>query len=324
MPATGGAILPFRQFILKVHSRCDLSCDHCYVYEHADQSWRGRPLVIAPETVAKAAERIAEHARGHDLDGVRVVLHGGEPLLAGATRLGEIARALRRAVAPVCDLDLRIHTNAVRLNEEFCEVFLAEQIKVGVSLDGDRAANDRHRTFANGRSSYDQVIQGINLLRTPRYQELYAGLLCTVDVRSDPVASYRALAALDPPAIDFLLPHSTWDEPPPGAADGRTPYADWLTAAYDAASAEPGKVRVRIFESVIQTTLGGSSLTESLGLGASDLVVVETDGSIEQADSIKVAYDGAPATGLDIFAHPFDAAAAHPAIQARQAGLPGL
>ena len=32
-----------RQFLLKVHSRCNLACDYCYVYQHADQSWRTRP-----------------------------------------------------------------------------------------------------------------------------------------------------------------------------------------------------------------------------------------------------------------------------------------
>ena len=88
--------LPFRQFVLKIHSRCDLACDHCYVYEHADQSWRHRPRLISAEAVAKAGERIAEHAREHRLAEVRVILHGGEPLLAGAGLLGSIARDLRR------------------------------------------------------------------------------------------------------------------------------------------------------------------------------------------------------------------------------------
>ena len=69
-----------------------------------------------------------------------------------------------------------------------------------------------------------------------------------------------------------------------------------------------------MFESIIATSYGGVSATESLGLAPSDVAVIETDGTIEQADSIKVAYDGAPATGLDIFRHPLDAAAAHPAI----------
>jgi uncharacterized protein len=319
-----GGILPFRQFILKVHSRCDLACDHCYVYEHADQSWRARPKVISPEAVAKAGARIAEHARQHHLPRVSVVLHGGEPLLAGAQRLSAIARQLRAAIEPTCALDLRIHTNGVRLDEEFCEIFLAERIKVGVSLDGDQMANDLHRRFADGRSSYDLAVRAIGLLRQDRYRECYAGLLCTIDVRSDPVAVYRTLADLDPPAIDFLLPHATWDAPPPGAADGRTPYADWLAAVFGAWTADARRVPVRMFDSIIATTRGGASLTESLGLEASDVLVIETDGYLEQADSIKVAFDGAPATGLDLFAHPLDEAAAHPAIRARQQGLDGL
>lgn len=309
---------------MKVHSRCDLKCDHCYVYENADQSWRGQPKVISSITVAKVAERIAEHAFAHDLPVVRVVLHGGEPLLAGAARLGEIARVLRAAIEPGCQLDLRIHTNGMRLDERLCQLFLAERVKVGVSLDGDRAANDLHRRFADGRSSYDGVIRAVGLLRRPEYREIYAGLLCTIDLRADPVAAYRTLASLDPPAVDFLLPHATWDNPPPGSGHGRTPYADWIARVFDTWKADPKRIPVRMFESVTRTMRGSTSLTEALGLEASDVVVLETDGTIEQADSIKVAYDGAPATDLDIFGHTLDEAAAHPAIKARQQGIAGL
>ncbi len=324
MAASGGG-LPFRQFVLKIHSRCDLACDHCYVYEHADQSWRRRPTVISTEAVAKAGERIAEHARDHRLAEVRVILHGGEPLLAGAVLLASIARDLRRAIEPVCRLDLRIHTNGVQLDEELCELFLAERVLVGISLDGDRAANDLHRRYANGRSSYDQVLRAVALLRQERFRDIYAGLLATVDIRSDPVAVYRALADLEPPNLDFLLPHGTWDSPPPGAGEpGVTDYADWLMAVYGEWTRDGRRVPVRMFESIIATSYGGVSATESLGLAPSDVAVIETDGTIEQADSIKVAYDGAPVTGLDIFRHPLDAAAAHPAIRARQHGIAGL
>jgi len=281
--------------------------------------------VISPETVAKAGMRIAEHARDHRLPQVSVILHGGEPLLAGASGLASIIGELRRAVEPVCALDLRIHTNGVRLDTELCELFLAEGVKVGISLDGDQAANDLHRRYANGRSSYDQVLRAVALLREERYRPVYAGLLATIDIRSDPVAAYRALAALDPPNLDFLLPHGTWDSPPPGAGRPEaTSYADWLLAVFGEWARDGRLVPVRMFDSIIKTSYGGASGTESLGLAPSDVVVIETDGTIEQADSIKVAYDGAPATGLDIFRHPFDAAAAHPAIRARQAGIAGL
>lgn len=72
-------MVPFSQFVLKVHSRCDLACDHCYVYEHADTSWRGRPRAVSTRVLDQAALRIAEHALAHRLPAVHVVLHGGEP-----------------------------------------------------------------------------------------------------------------------------------------------------------------------------------------------------------------------------------------------------
>lgn len=37
------------KFVVKVHSRCDLSCDHCYMYETADRSWRQQPQVMSAE-----------------------------------------------------------------------------------------------------------------------------------------------------------------------------------------------------------------------------------------------------------------------------------
>ncbi|MER5648627.1 FxsB family cyclophane-forming radical SAM/SPASM peptide maturase [Streptosporangium sp. NPDC002524] len=309
---------PFRQFVLKVASRCDLACDHCYVYEHADQSWRGRPVVMSDETIAWSARRIAEHAGRHGLPEVHVVLHGGEPLLAGRERLARVADELRGALDGVCAMDLRVHTNGVLLDEEFCALFAEHGIKVGVSLDGDRVANDRHRRYANGRSSYDKVIRAVELLR--RHPELYAGLLCTVDVANDPVAVYEALAELDPPHIDFLLPHATWDRPPPGLGA----YGDWLIKIFDRWMTDGRPVSVRTFDSVLRIRDNRSSLTESLGPQPSDLVVIETDGSYEQVDSLKTAYDGAPATGMGVRDHCLDEVARHPGFGDRRSGTAGL
>ena len=320
-----GGIRPFRQFILKVHSRCDLACDHCYVYEHADQSWRTRPKVIAQAVVKQAGARIAEHARQHHLPEVQVVLHGGEPLLAGAQRLSDIASALRAAIEPSCTLDLRIHTNGVRLNEEFCELFLAERIKVGVSLDGDQAANDLHRRFADGRSSYDLAVQAIDLLRQDRYRELLRGALVH---RRRPQRPARRLpkrwraSSRRPSTFCFRTLPGTPRRPAWRPARPRTPTGSQRSSA-------PGRPTAAAFPSASsirssRPRAGGASRAESLGLEASELLVIETDGTLEQADSIKVAFDGAPATGLDLFAHSLNEAAAHPAIRARQQGLAGV
>ena len=313
------------QFVLKIHSRCDLSCDHCYVYESADQSWHGRPLTMSDRVIERTAQRIAEHAAEHRLESVQVVLHGGEPLLVGRAGLRRIITELQSALFGTCQLDLRIHTNGVTLDEELCELFAEHDVRVGISIDGDRAANDRHRRYADGRSSYDRVIRALGLLGTDRFCHLYSGLLCTIDVANDPVVVYESLLQLKPPRIDFLLPHATWDNPPPGrtlATDER--YADWLIAIFERWLGAGRPVQIRTFDSIISTLTGGESLTEALGLGPAVLAVIETDGSYEQVDSLKAAYDGAPATGLNVFDHSLDVVGQHPGIAARQQGLAGL
>lgn len=315
-----------QQLVLKIHSRCDLACDHCYVYEASDQSWRSRPTVISEETLAQVARRLTEYVRARELDSVTIILHGGEPLLAGPARLGRICAELTRALEPLTALDLRIHTNAVRLNRDHLRIFDEFRVKVGVSLDGDRVANDRHRLDRRGRSSYDRVLRALDLLRLPEHRHLYQGLLCTVDVTNDPVAVHDALTSLDPPRIDYLLPHSTWDTPPPGHEPGgpATPYADWLLRVFDRWEEQGRPMPVRTFESVLSTLRGGPSLTEALGLAPSDLAVIETDGTFEQADSLKTAYEGAPTTGYDVFRHGFAEFAEHPGVRARQLGLAGV
>ncbi len=45
--STEPALGPAAATMLMMHSRCDSACDHCYVYEHADTSWCGRPHPVS-------------------------------------------------------------------------------------------------------------------------------------------------------------------------------------------------------------------------------------------------------------------------------------
>jgi uncharacterized protein len=135
---------------------------------------------------------------------------------------------------------------------------------------------------------------------------------------------YEALLAEEPPRIDLLLPHATWDRPPPRPGDDPTPYATWLGRVYERWVHDGRPVPIRLFDSLLSTAVGGPSFTEAVGLDPADVAVVETDGTWEQADSLKTAYDGAAATGLDVFQHPVDEAAGHPGIAVRQTGIAGV
>ncbi|MGR7002168.1 hypothetical protein ACU686_36045 [Yinghuangia aomiensis] len=152
-------------------------------------------------------------------------------------------------------------------------------------------------------------------------------MLCTIDLDNDPVDVYESLPAHEPPALDFLLPHGNWTTPPPGLTPGSTatPYGDWLAAAfdrwYDVPEQETG---VRLFEDILSLLLGGPGRSEQIGPGPATVVVVDTDGSIEQVDTVKSAFDGAAATGMSVHSHTFDRVLRHPAVVARQIGTKGL
>lgn len=173
-------------------------------------------MTVSRDTMDQFARRLGEHTRSHDLDLVDVVFHASEPLLVGADFIDYAARTIRRAVSHGTVVRLSVQTNGVMLDERILPTLLAHDIHVSVSLDG--GAQDRHRRYQ-------------------RYAHLFVTLLCTIDIRNDPIEVYEALAAAAPPGIDFLLPHGNWDTPPPQRATD--PTETW----YDAPVRE---VRVRL------------------------------------------------------------------------------
>ncbi|SDT02208.1 FxsB family cyclophane-forming radical SAM/SPASM peptide maturase [Actinoplanes derwentensis] len=322
--AAGRQPVPVRELVLKVHQRCNLACDYCYVYEMADQSWRDRPRTMPDEIRDAALSRFAEHARRHALTDVRIVLHGGEPLLYGAGRLGELVGVARRAFAPDVRVTFGMQTNGVLLTEAVVATLVEHGIAAGVSVDGTAADHDRHRKTPSGRGSFAAVARGLALLRRPENRVAYAGLLCTVDPATDPIGCYEQLMSFAPPAIDLLLPHANWANPPMRPAGSPTPYADWLIVIFDRWYGDQAPARIRLFDDTISLVLGGASRSEQIGLSPAGMLVIESDGAIEQVDALKSAYPGACATGLHVLRDGFDAALEHPGVVARQIGRDAL
>ena len=155
--ASGWSPIPFREFVVKIHSRCDLACDYCYMYEKADQSWRDRPRRMSTEIAEYASMRIGEHARRHHVPSVTLILHGGEPLLAGHELISRLVNATRKEAGPDVQVDIKIQTNAVGLDDSYLRLFRELDIRIGISMDGLAEAHDRHRRFPSGRGSHAAV-----------------------------------------------------------------------------------------------------------------------------------------------------------------------
>lgn len=303
-------------FLVKLASRCNLDCDYCYVYHHADQGWRSLPKLLSAEDRAAFAARLAEYAREAGLKRAAVIYHGGEPLLAGAESIAEFTRDLRAAVGPEVDLEVGIQTNGLLLTDEVLDVLESERIAVSLSLDGPREVNDLHRTTRRGRSSFDKVEAALQRLKAR--PDTFAGVISVIDAGVPPRTLFEYFAGHRPPKLDFLLPDSHHGRLPPGRdADPRL-YERWLIEAFDLWFDEYPELPVRTFEALLDSITGLNSGTDAFGLGDVSLITIETDGTYHDLDVLKVVGDGATRLEGSVRDTPISVVAASAAIAAHR------
>lgn len=134
---------------------CNLACTYCY-------AGRKRRQAMTPETACAAIR----FAFSFGTPKMQLGFFGGEPLLEWellrqATDLAE-AEAARSAVA----LQKTVTTNGTLLTEDRVEWLHGHAFYPALSLDGNRAMHDATRRHADGRSSFDDTLRGLRLLKT--------------------------------------------------------------------------------------------------------------------------------------------------------------
>jgi uncharacterized protein len=325
---------PIRQFVVKIASRCNLACPYCYEYFHGDHSWRAMPKLMEVELFGRIIDRIVEHAREHKLEKVLVSLHGGEPLLVGATRFADLMDCIA-SHRGLPHIDIGIQTNATLYNADFHEICTKHNVSVGVSIDGPKTVNDSRRPYHDGSGSTEAVERALQLLSG---SPVFGGLLAVIPIAADPEAVFHYLAQWRPPILDFLLPHAHWNNPAPGhpsdiargpeswASMPPQPYGRWMIKCFDLwwQSSALAPIAVRTFEEIIRRLAGREGVLETLGVEPVSLMTISTNGNYEGVDTLKSAYPGAQVLGRNVVDCTISDVALHESIRFRQRGLASL
>ena len=233
--------------------------------------------------------RLGEYVRETGLARCSVVLHGGEPLLAGAQSLADFATAIRATVE--ANVDIGLQTNGLLLSESALDIFERSDIAVSLSMDGPRAAHDKHRTTRKGRSSFDKVMAAMRRLK--KRPSIFSGIIAVIDTSTSPAELLAFFDEYQPPKLDFLLPDAHNLSPPPGRDTTPDTYERWLIGAFDLWLDQYPHLSVRTFEAILDALSGLASSTDAFGLGDVSLISIETDGSYHDLDVLKVTRDGA-------------------------------
>lgn len=282
------------------------------MYEHADQTWRDQPALMTAHVRKLVAQRVAEYVRAVGLREILVVFHGGEPLLAGASRIQETAQWIREALPGSTKVSFSMQTNGTLLTREALDQLASVGIGVSLSIDGPQWANDLHRLDHQGKSSYAGTIRALELLESR--PDVYAGLIAVVDTSVPPAELLEFFASRRPPALDFLLPDANHLRHPPGRDVDPQRYTRWLLEAFDLWFDFYPNLPVRMFDAVLASAAGVPSDTDALGLGDVSLITIETDGTYHDLDVLKITAPGLTSLGLNLESHSIEDAIGSPQI----------
>ena len=266
---------------------CNLNCSYCYL------PGRKNPKLMS-DGILEASYKAIFNSRMvnpiHDKETLKIVWHSGEPLLAGLPfykRAKEIEARHNINKIPVA---WDIQTNATRINQEWCDFIIENNITVGVSIDGPQFIHDQCRVNWNGKGSHTLAMRGVELLRKNNIP-LYAICVLTKNSLDYPETMFNFFKEMGFDTVCFNVDEQEGHnrQSTLGISDGDASVVDqyrhFMSSIYDLWSQGNRKINIREFSRVISTLkfrkqFGFSPYLPSAESLAFHIVAITKDGHI--------------------------------------------
>jgi len=274
----------FQVFVKPTGSICNLGCHYCY-YLKKEFLYPERESFCMPDIILE--EYIVQHIEASAEPVIRFSWHGGEPTVLGLDYFRNIV-AIQRKYQP---LDQRIangmQTNGILLDEDWCQFLADEGFFVGLSLDGPQEMHDRHRLTKGGQPTFDQTMQGYELLRQ---HQVSTDLLCVVNAHNVrfPTELYRFFKQIGAKYVSFLPMVELQSDAQRGINPLTVPADEWgnfLCTIFDEwVSQDIGQIKIQIFEEAARTAFGQEHSLCIFRPICGDIPVVEHNGDFYSCD----------------------------------------
>ncbi len=143
---------------LQLTQNCNFRCKYCIYSENSSMLQRSHSSKhMSFEVAQKAVDFLWKHSV--DSQDINVGFYGGEPLLEFPLIQKLVAYCKERFEGK--KLTFSLTTNGTLLSDEMIRYFEAHDISMMISLDGPKEINDQNRVFADGRGTYDSVMEHV-------------------------------------------------------------------------------------------------------------------------------------------------------------------
>lgn len=246
----------FQVFVKPVGASCNLACNYCY---YLDKTKLLAGFGIHRMTDELLEMYITQHIQASSEQNIFFSWHGGEPTLAGPDYFRRIVEIQKKYLPHDRAVVNGIQTNGTLLDEEWCRFLKKENFIVGISMDGPERFHAVNRFRKDGKSSFDEVLRGYQLLRS---YEIPCEILCVVHAQNVhyPLEVYRFFKSLNAEFLTFI-PLVERLSPENNQVSGNTvqakAYGEFLCAIFDEWKTQDiGNVKIQIFEEALRTAFG--------------------------------------------------------------------
>lgn len=178
---------------------CNLDCTYCFYLEKEKLYPGTRRFAMSDETLeAYVCQYLQQPGPVVDF-----AWQGGEPTLMGLDFFRRAVAFQQRHRPEGKRVRNMLQTNGTFLDDDWCAFLKEHSFLVGLSIDGPREINDRHRVDKGGKGSFDRVMRGLECLQ--RHGVDFNLLCCVHRGNADaPMEIYDFFDGLGAPYWQFI------------------------------------------------------------------------------------------------------------------------
>ncbi len=148
-----------------VNNDCNLACSYCVINHEKKCTWEGLKKKDADklEIINMCVDQFISRKIKNGIHEAKIFFNGGEILIEWKL----IKQIVQRISKKYKDMKIEygINTNLTLLTGEIAEFFNQNDFEVHISIDGYRKAHNRTRKYHNGKGSFDEIIEKVEMVR---------------------------------------------------------------------------------------------------------------------------------------------------------------
>ncbi|MBN1766358.1 MAG: anaerobic sulfatase maturase [Sedimentisphaerales bacterium] len=260
---------------------CNLKCRYCF--------YAGKTGLFGPgrhRMNDEVLERLVGDYMGQGFAQGHFAWQGGEPTLMGLEFYQKVVELQEVYAGEGQVVGNSLQTNAILLDERWCEFLHEHNFLVGISLDGPQKYHDHYRQDHVGGGTFERVMQGIDNCRKHKVEFNILVLLNDKNVAA-PDELFDFFIENDFKYLQFI-PCVERDAQTGEITDySITPkqYGDFMCRIFDRwQEIGPRQLSIRMFDSILARLLRGEHTVCKFRRRCNEYVVVEHNGDVFSCD----------------------------------------